>query len=124
MLIGRQIRGDEHLNIHEPNQELWVNAEMVLVVTTCSIRKGESCLRRYKEMLPDLVGWPDLLGHQLGSHNLVSFFICHSCCAVVHLFCFHRQKGGKEENAKPRKHPPLARVSCLLCAVLSIPTFL
>lgn len=34
MLIGRQIRGDEHLNIHESNQELWMNAEMVLVVTT------------------------------------------------------------------------------------------
>lgn len=39
MLIGRQIRGDEHLNIHESNQELWMNAEMVLVVTTCSTER-------------------------------------------------------------------------------------
>lgn len=39
MLIGRQIRGDERLNIHESNQELRLNAEMVLVVTTGSTER-------------------------------------------------------------------------------------
>lgn len=39
MLIGRQIRGDERLNIHESNQELWMNAETVLLSPPASTER-------------------------------------------------------------------------------------
>lgn len=103
MLIGRQIRGDECLNIHESNQELWMNAEMVLLVTTGSTERRllpEKVQRDVSQTCSTGQASRDIsLGPTDFSLHPSLMLHCVSSLLATGSFCFHRQRGGKEENA-------------------------
>lgn len=124
MLIGRQIRGDEHLNIHESNQGLWMNAEMVLVVTmTCSMERRtlpEKVQRNVSQTWPTgQASWDT----GLGPRNLVSFLSAIHAVSLLFLplevSASTDRKEAMGKNAKAGKRPPWARLNRLPCTALS-----
>lgn len=126
MLMGRQIRGDEHLNIHESNQELWMNAEMVLVVTmTCSMERRtlpEKVQRNVSlTWSTSQASWD--IG--FGSRNLASFLpVTHAVSLLFLALEASASTDRKEARGRvlkqARKHPSWARLSCLPCVALGL----
>lgn len=76
-----------------------------------------------KKCEPDLVHWPGLLGHRLGSCNLVSFLsLTHAVSLLLlplEVSASTDRKEAMGENTKAFKHPPWAKLSCLPCTALS-----
>lgn len=124
MLIGRQIRGDEHLNIHESNQELWMNAEMVLVVTmamACS--KERRTLPEKGQRNVNQTWSTGQASWDIGLGNPVSFLPATYAVSLLFLplevSASTDRKEAMGKNAKALRHPPWAKLSCLSCTALS-----